>query len=156
MRKSENINMFTLVREEEYIAFTLVADPLNVEPLITRIHEFAPEWGFDNAAKVAVVLRSLLSCVASQGDRQARSSKVYCWIERIPEGPFQITVEDDGAGYTFTRLDPMMTLVEPEWQYPGHEALIQLCRQMRVTPPGNRVSVLVDAEESEQEWDGRQ
>lgn len=140
--------MFTVVRDNKYLAFTLASDPAAVYPVIRHFEDLAPEWGIDHSERIAVVLRELLSNAVIHGNRRDPARKVRCWIERTPEGPLKITVEDEGAGFDFGRVNTTMPVDPRKIHQRGYVLIHRICRNLNINARGNRVTALVDATEA--------
>ncbi len=142
--------MFTVVRDNTSVHITLASNPSFIQPLLKRFEEIAREWGVDNAGRIVIVLRELLSNAIVHGNNSRQSLVVRCHIERTPEGPFRIVVEDEGSGFDFACLD--MTLPEdPRHAHRrGYILIRKICRHLEFNASGNRVTVLVDAADQEE------
>jgi anti-sigma regulatory factor (Ser/Thr protein kinase) len=140
--------MFTVIRDRDYIAFAMASDPSYVHALIRYFEELAPDWGIGDSGRMAVVLRELLSNAITHGNRQDRSRNVSCRIERTPEGPFRITVEDEGTGFDFGCVNTTMPVDPRNVRRRGYILIRSICRSLHFNRRGNRVTVLVDQTEN--------
>ena len=144
--------MFTIVKDKEYLAFTVVSDPSNVYPLIRRFEELAPEWGIENSGRIALVLRELLSSAVMRGGPSAGSSrKVRCWVERTPEGPFKITVEDEEGWEGFGSIVSRKPDESQDVTRRSMDLIRKICRSLQFNARGSRVTALVDATANDDE-----
>ena len=144
--------MFTIVKDKEYLAFTVVSDPSNVYPLIRRFEELAPEWGLENSGRIALVLRELLSSAVMRGTQAAGlSRKVRCWVERTPEGPFKITVEDEDGWNGFGSVIGRKPDESQDTARLSMDLIRKICRSLQFNARGSRVTALVDATACEDE-----
>ena len=137
--------MFTVVRDGRAVHVTLASNPSFVQPLLKRFEEIAREWGIDNAGRIVIVLRELLFNAIVHGNDNRQSLVVHCSIERTPEGPFRIVVEDEGAGFDFGCLDMSFPEDPRRTSRRGYILIRKICRQIEFNAAGNRVTVLVDA-----------
>lgn len=142
--------MFTIVKDTEYIAFTMVSDPSNVHLLVQRFEELAPEWGIGSSRRIALALRELLSNAILLGGRRDGSRKVRCWVERTPEGPFKITVEDESGGGGFGLINTGLPDDSRNGHRRSHDLIRKICRNLQFNMRGNRVTVFVDAAEDDE------
>ena len=143
--------MFTVVHDSGSINFALASNPSFVQPLIKRFEEIAREWGVDNAGRIVIVLRELLFNAIVHGNNNRQSLLVECRIDRTPEGWFKIAVQDEGNGFDFRSLD--MTFPEDPRNLPrrGYILIRKICRDLEFNASGNRVTVLVDAVNRDEE-----
>ncbi len=140
--------MFTIVKDKEYIAFTLVSEPSSIYPLVRRFEELAPEWGISNSGRIALVLRELLSDAVMRGKPQDGSRRVRCWVERTSEGPFKITVENEGGGLGFGFFNTSAPDALQNERGDGYALVRKVCRNLNLNARRNRVTALVDATET--------
>ena len=137
--------MFTVARDNKSVNFTLESNPFFIQPLIKRFEQIAGEWGVDNAGRIVIVLRELLCNAVGHGNRNQPSLLVHCRIERTPEGPFWIVVQDEGNGFDFKGLDMSFPEDPRTINKRGYVLIRKICRHVEFNANGNRVSVLVDA-----------
>lgn len=137
--------MFTVAYDSRSVNFTLESNPSFVQPLIKHFEQIAKEWGVDNAGRIVIVLRELLCNAIGHGNRNQPSLLVHCRIERTPEGPFWIVVQDEGNGFDFTSLDMSFPEDPRNMRKRGYILVRKICRHLEFNASGNRVSVLVDA-----------
>ena len=137
--------MFTIVRDSRYVAFTFAPAPATIYPAIQWFKKLAPEWGSDNADRIASALQDLLLRAAAQGDQQGRSREMRCRIERTCEGVFRITLEDEPAWFDFNFRNTTLQNASRKVHQRVHIGIRKIFRNAGFHVGDNRMTALVNA-----------
>jgi hypothetical protein len=88
--------MLTIVRDRQYISLTLDPQVSVIHPAVQWFKELATQWDLDNADRLASTLGELLFSAVAERKPRDGSGEMHCQIERTSEGPFRITVVEEG------------------------------------------------------------
>ncbi|TFG65378.1 MAG: ATP-binding protein [Spirochaetales bacterium] len=90
-----------------------------------------------------LVLRELLVNAGIHGNRRDSEKKVHYSIHCFPEGGFEISVEDEGAGFDYKSLDTRIPENPRLISKRGYVLINALSSKVRFNQAGNQIRVFI-------------
>ncbi len=139
--------MLMAVRDSQAVTLMIASDVSYIHAAVRRAEAFIQEYAEDNSSKIAVVLRELLSNAITHGNNNDIDRTVQCRIEHAGGGQFKVVVEDEGDGFDYGNLDTALPDDPRNLRHRGYVLVRNLCRSLEFNTRGNRVTVVIDAED---------
>jgi len=97
--------MFQVSENHGTITFLISSEMALVDRIVSSAKEFLAQFGVKHLAEVNIVLRELLINAVEHGNGKDRTKQVTCRIANLGGARFQLTVEDQGAGFDHAARD---------------------------------------------------
>lgn len=131
--------MFQVSENQGTINFVISSEMLLVDRVVSSVKEYLVQFGVTHLADINVVLRELLINAIEHGNGKDRTKTVSCQIANLGGARFQITIEDQGAGFDHGSKD--LTMPKPGASRSRGLALINsFTDQLEFNDQGNRVT----------------
>lgn len=131
------------VIKEEVLDCQLPSKPEEAIRLIGEADRFVSRFTDKDHNDLLLVLRELLDNAITHGNGSIPEVPVQCKIRHMSEESFRITVEDEGIGFDYRRVDMGMPKDPRHARTRGYALIKALSDEIHFNEKGNRVSVVV-------------
>jgi len=135
-----------VVKDGRSMSMAIASEMTYVFVAMRLSERFAQECGIVDTAKVALVLRELLSNAVFQGGSGASGRSIQCGIECSEDGRVRIVAEVQGEGSDYAGLDTFLPEVAQGTANRGHELLGSACAALECDKNGRRVTAHVEVD----------
>lgn len=135
--------MFRIEEDKNLIAFQISSEFKNVERIINEVKEFLYEMDISLSSGLKTVIRELLINAIEHGNKSNIDKKVTCRLEKEDSELFRVTVEDEGKGFDFTKVNMRMPKDPENERSRGFPLINSFSEDIEFNATGNSVSAFV-------------
>lgn len=135
--------MFQAAEDQGTITFTLSSEAALVDRVVAASKDYFAQFSVTHFADVTIVLRELLINAIEHGNGKDRVKTVTCKIANLGATRFQISIEDQGAGFAHATLDFTMPKAG-ETRSRGLPLVNSCCDELEFNDAGNRVTAYLN------------
>ena len=135
--------MFRIEEDKNLISFQISSEFKNVERIISEVKEFLYEMDISLSSGLKTVIRELLINGIEHGNKSNIDKKVKCTLEKEDSELFRVSVEDEGKGFDFTKVNMRMPKDPQNERSRGFPLINSFSEDIEFNSAGNSVSAVV-------------
>lgn len=135
--------MFKIEEDKNLIQFQISSEFKNVERIISEVKVFLHEIDISLSSGMKTVIRELLINAIEHGNNSNTDKKVKCSIQKEDSELFCVTVEDEGKGFDFSKVNMRMPKDPQSERSRGFPLINSFAEDIEFNAAGNMVSAYV-------------
>jgi len=114
-----------------------------VDRMVYECKSYLNNLDFEETSDIILIIRELLINAIEHGNENKLEKEITSRIEYIGRGRFKITVEDEGAGFEYNRLDLTFSKHKDEGRRCGFPLIYALADMIKFNEEGNKVTAYI-------------
>jgi len=135
--------MFSLTESDKGLQAKFSSNMQFIGKFVNSAKNFIDKFGVSNYYEFQIVLRELLTNAVEHGNKMDTTRSVSCSVEHIADRRFKLTVEDEGAGFDFDKIDLNLPADPVKMRYQGLVLVNSFADEITFDKNGAAVTVLV-------------